>query len=90
MSFPQFGEGADRRAEPGDYELSEQSIKVMKFLAEKFKSVIVVLMWRVIIPNSIEIEGINALFCEAGRRVGGDAPIGCSFRLNAAFRPYWR
>lgn len=70
------GEGADRRAEPGDYELSETEYKDIKFLAEKYKSFIVVLNVGGVIDTKFykEIEGINALFLmsQAGG-VGGDA-----------------
>jgi beta-glucosidase len=72
------GEGADRHAEKGDYELSETEYKDIAFLAARYKSFIVVLNVGGVIDTKFykEIKGINALFLmsQAGG-AGGDALI---------------
>jgi beta-glucosidase len=70
------GEGADRKAGPGDYELSETEYKDISFLAGYYEKFIVILNVGGVIDTKFfkEIKGINALFLmsQAGG-VGGDA-----------------
>ena len=70
------GEGADRKAAPGDYELSDTEYKDIKFLSGYYKSLIVILNVGGVVDTKFynEIKGINALFLmsQAGG-VGGDA-----------------
>ena len=57
------GEGKDRKAEPGDYELSETEIESIRLLADKYAKLIVVLNVGGVIDTKPfrEIPGVNAL-----------------------------
>ncbi|MCR5005138.1 MAG: glycoside hydrolase family 3 C-terminal domain-containing protein [Clostridiales bacterium] len=57
------GEGKDRSAEPGDYEISEAEAEAMAFLAEKYDKFIVLLNIGGVIDTKPlrAIEGINAV-----------------------------
>ena len=57
------GEGKDRKAEPGDYELSETEIESIRLLADKYAKLIVVLNIGGVIDTKPfrEIPGVNAL-----------------------------
>lgn len=57
------GEGKDRSAEPGDYELSEQEIRSLTFLGEKYARLIVLLNVGGVIDTKPlrQIPGINAV-----------------------------
>jgi beta-glucosidase len=72
------GEGADRRADKGDYELSDAEYRDIAFLAHKYDKFIVVLNVGGVIDTKFyrEISGINALFLmsQAGG-VSGDALV---------------
>ena len=57
------GEGKDRSAEPGDYELSEAEVRSLRFLAERYEKLIVLLNLGGVIDTKPlrEISGLNAL-----------------------------
>ena len=57
------GEGKDRKAEPGDYDLSDAEIKAIRFLAEKYAKLIVLLNVGGVIDTKPfrEIPGISAV-----------------------------
>ena len=57
------GEGKDRSAEPGDYELSDAEVAALRFLAEKYAQTIVLLNVGGVIDTKPlrHIPGINAL-----------------------------
>ncbi|MBR2822334.1 MAG: glycoside hydrolase family 3 C-terminal domain-containing protein [Clostridia bacterium] len=57
------GEGKDRKDEPGDYELSEAEIRALRFLAERYPKLIVLLNVGGVIDTKPlrEIQGINAV-----------------------------
>ena len=57
------GEGKDRKAEPGDYDLSEAEKRNLRFLAEKYPKLIVLLNVGGVIDTKPlrEIPGINAV-----------------------------
>ena len=57
------GEGKDRKAEPGDYELSEAEVRNIRLLAEKYEKLIVVLNVGGVIDTKPlrETPGVNAV-----------------------------
>ncbi len=57
------GEGKDRNAEPGDYELSEAEVRNLRFLAEQYEKLVVLLNVGGVIDTKPlrEIPGINAV-----------------------------
>ncbi len=57
------GEGKDRSAEPGDYELSEAEVRNLRFLAAQYEKLIVLLNIGGVIDTKPlrEISGINAV-----------------------------